>query len=198
MIELESISKRFTSDIFKDFSFTFEKKNIYFLSGRNGSGKTTLLKIIKGIYLCDDGKIRFEHNLSQKSDIAYIDANSKTFFHRLTVYQNLQYFLSLQNKYKYNNSINYLLNLFHISNLKNEVFSSLSQGQMQLVSIIRGLSSNPKIILLDEVFLSLDQTNKKMILRYLSEFVLKEEALVIFTSHEDNFDELVFKELHLN
>ena len=37
-----------------------------------------------------------------------------------------------------------------------------------------------------------------MILRYLSEFVLKEEALVIFTSHEDNFDELIFEELHLN
>ena len=69
---------------------------------------------------------------------------------------------------------------------------------MQLVSIIRGLSSNPKVILLDEVFLSLDQINKKMILRYLSEFVLKEEALVIFTSHEDNFDELIFEELHLN
>ena len=113
MIELESISKRFTSDIFKDFSFIFEKKNIYFLSGRNGSGKTTLLKLIKGIYFCDDGKIRFEHNLSQKSGYClYIDANSKTFFRRLTVYQNLQYFLSLQNKYKYNNSINYLLNLF--------------------------------------------------------------------------------------
>ena len=198
MIVLESISKRFTSNIFKDFSFIFKKNNIYFLSGRNGSGKTTLLKLIKGIYLCDDGKIKLDHNLSQKNDVAYIDANSRTFFHRLTVYQNLQYFLSLQNKNKHKNSINYLLNLFNISNLKDKVFSSLSQGQMQLVSIIRGLSSNPKVILLDEVFLSLDQINKKMILRYLSEFVLKEEALVIFTSHEDNFDELIFEELHLN
>ncbi len=198
MIELEAISKRFTSDIFKDFSFIFEKNNIYFLRGSNGSGKTTLLKLIKGIYLCDRGEIRFDNDLKQKNDIAYVDGNSRTFFHRLTVYQNLKYFYSLQNIKKCNDSIHILLDIFSACHLKDKVFSSLSQGQMQLISIIRGILSNPKVILLDEVFSSLDQENKKMILKYLSNFILKEETLVIFTSHEDNHDEISFKELHLN
>ena len=69
---------------------------------------------------------------------------------------------------------------------------------MQLISIIRGILSNPKVILLDEVFSSLDQENKKMILKYLSNFILKEGTLVIFTSHEHKHDEISFKELHLN
>ena len=74
------------------------KKIISILRGSNGSGKTTLLKLIKGIYLCDRGEIIFDNDLKQKNDIAYVDGNSRTFFHRLTVYQNLKYFYSLQNK----------------------------------------------------------------------------------------------------
>ena len=68
---------------------------------------------------------------------------------------------------------------------------------MQLVSIIRGLSSEPKIILLDEVFSSLDQKNKKIVYSYLKNFISKKEALVIFTSHEDNYYDIKFKELCL-
>tara|TARA_B100000925_G_C21986016_1_gene464542 strand:+ start:354 stop:950 length:597 start_codon:yes stop_codon:yes gene_type:complete len=198
MIELKSISKKFIANIFEDFSYTFKKNNIYFLSGINGSGKTTLLKLIKGIYLCDRGEIIFDYNLKQKNDVAFIDGNFRTFFHRLTVYQNLQYFHSLQSKNNCFESIDNLLSLFNVSILRDKVFSSLSQGQMQLVSIIRGFSSNPKVILLDEVFSSLDIENKKMVMKYISEYVLNEGAVIIFTSHEDNHDEIIFKELSLS
>lgn len=198
MVELKSISKKFKNNIFEDFSYIFKKNNIYFLKGMNGSGKTTLLKLIKGIYLSDGGEIKFEHNLNQKNDVSYIDGNFRTFFHRLTVYQNLQYFLSLQSKNKESDSINKILDLFNISDLKDKVFSSLSQGQMQLISLVRGFSSDPKIVLLDEVFSSLDSDNKKMILKYLSDFILNEETLVIFTSHEDNHGEITFEELNLS
>ncbi len=198
MVELKSISKKFKTNIFKDFSYIFKKNNIYFLEGMNGSGKTTLLKLIKGIYLCDGGEIRFEHNLNQRNDVSYIDGNSRTFFHRLTVYQNLQYFLSLQSKKKDSDSINKILDLFDASDLKDKVFSSLSQGQMQLISLVRGFLPDPKIVLLDEVFSSLDRDKKKMVLKYLSSFILNEETLVIFTSHEDIHGEINFVELNLS
>ena len=196
MLEIKSISKKFNRKIFEDFSYLFENNNIYRLSGINGSGKTTLLKLIKGIYVNDSGEINFHNNLNQINDVVYIDGNPRTFFHRLTVFQNLQYFASLQN-INNEHSINELLNFFKILDLQHKVFSSLSQGQMQLVSIIRGLSSEPKIILLDEVFSSLDQKNKKIVYSYLNNFVSKKEALVIFTSHEDNYYGTKFKELCL-
>jgi len=196
MLEIKSISKKFNRKIFEDFSYLFENNNIYRLSGINGSGKTTLLKLIKGIYLNDSGEINFHNNLNQINDVVYIDGNPRTFFHRLTVFQNLQYFASLQN-INIEHSINELLNFFKILDLQHKVFSTLSQGQMQLVSIIRGLSSEPKVILLDEVFSSLDQKNKKIVYSYLNNFVSKKEALVIFTSHEDNYYGAKFKELCL-
>ena len=184
MVELKSISKKYTSDIIKDFSYIFKKNNIYYLSGRNGSGKTTLLKLIKGSYLCDDGEIIFDHNLNQKKDVSYVDGNFRTFFHRLTVRQNLDYFFSLQSINFDKKKISELLDFFDILSLEHKLFSSLSQGQMQIVSIIRGFLPEPKIILLDEVFSSLDLANKKTIYAYLSEFTLKDKSLVIFTSHE--------------
>ena len=68
---------------------------------------------------------------------------------------------------------------------------------MQLVSIIRGLSSGSKVILLDEVFSSLDSDNKRAVFEYLFDFISKEETLVIFTSHEESLTNTKFKELCL-
>lgn len=196
MLELKLISKKFNSTVFHNFSYLFDN-DIYFLSGPNGSGKSTLLKLIKGIYLCDGGEIILGHQFNQKNDIAYVDGNFRTFFHRLTVQQNLEYFFSLQNKNENISSIKELLNFFKISNLQNKLFSSLSQGQMQLVSIIRGLSSGSKVILLDEVFSSLDSDNKRAVFEYLFDLISKEETLVIFTSHEESLTNTKFKELCL-
>jgi len=197
MIELKSISKKYAAEIFKDFSFKFEKNNIYLLGGQNGSGKSTLLKIIKGIYICDHGEVIFENNLNPKTDIAYIDGNYRTFFHRLTVSQNLNYFYSLQNKKNDQEYLNEIQELFNISKLLDRKFSSLSQGQMQIVSIVRGIASNPQIILLDEVFSSIDTKYKEIVYKYLSTFISKDSTLVIFTSHDKNYQNLAFKELCL-
>ena len=198
MLELKSIYKKFNEEIFSDFSYVFKTNNIYFLSGSNGSGKTTLLKLIKGIHLIDDGQINFEEQLNQKNDVAYIDGNFRTFFHRLTVRQNLEYFFSLQNSIKNPQAINELLSFFNISSLEHKTFATLSQGQMQIVSIIRGFLSHSRVILLDEAFSSLDKTHKKIVFDYLSKFILKEKSLVIFTSHENNFNDMIFKELCLD
>lgn len=197
MLELESISKKFNSYIFEDFSYRFKESNIYFLKGNNGSGKTTLLKLIKGIYQCDYGKISL-NGLNQKDDIVFIDSNFRSFFHRLTVDQNLKYFYSIQNKENNEYYPDNLLELFNIKNLKNKKFSMLSQGQMQMISLVRGLLSGAKIILLDEVFSSLDEKNKKKLFNYLSSIILEKKALIIFTSHERSHGNMDIKEICLD
>ena len=198
MLNIQSIFKKYSSEVFYDFSYVFDENKIYFLSGRNGSGKTTLLKLIKGIYLCDEGKIRFKHDLNQRNDVVYIDSNSRTFFHRLTVRQNLEYFFSLQSADNDFQSLDELLKHFDLLNLQDKIFSSLSQGQMQMISIVRGFSSRPKVILLDEVFSSLDENYKKMIFDYLAEFASESKSLVIFTSHQSYHNKISFTELCLS
>jgi ABC-type multidrug transport system ATPase subunit len=113
----------------------------------------------------------------------------------LTVDQNLKYFYSIQNKKNNEYYPDNLLELFNITNLKNKKFSMLSQGQMQMISLIRGLLSGAKIILLDEVFSSLDESNKKKLFNYLSSIILEKNSLIIFTSHERSHGNMDIKEI---
>lgn len=59
MITANEISYSYDSkkEIITDFSYCFEDKNIYAISGSNGVGKTTLLKIILGLLKPSKGEI---------------------------------------------------------------------------------------------------------------------------------------------
>tara|TARA_Y200000002_G_C22494379_1_gene584394 strand:- start:121 stop:714 length:594 start_codon:yes stop_codon:yes gene_type:complete len=194
MITLEGISKSFEEDVLKDFHYKFSSGSIFKIIGKNGSGKTTLLKIIKGIYMPCSGKISFSSPLQGYDDISYIDNNMRSFIFRLKVIDNLKYFSSLNKIGRFD----YIYNLFdqlNCSNLLNKNFSELSSGQMQLISIIRGLSHKPKVILLDEVFATLDESNRNKVLDFVSKYVSQSNGCLIFTSHQT--DNLEYKTIDL-
>ena len=195
-IILSKISKSFNGQkVLDNFSYTFRFNNIYKISGPNGSGKTTLLKIIKGVYLPDSGKILSKSKL--KVNVSYIDNNPRSFFHRLNVKDNLDYFLSL-------NSPNYkpqffeeLVDFFGISHLQNTLFSDLSQGQMQLISIIRGVANQSKVIILDESFSFLDKKIKSKLESLLIKKNIHDKNLILFCSHDEIFSGSEFIELKM-
>tara|TARA_B100000927_G_C16408059_1_gene446169 strand:- start:436 stop:1035 length:600 start_codon:yes stop_codon:yes gene_type:complete len=195
-IALSEISKSFNKKkVLTNFSYTFELNNIYKVIGPNGSGKTTLFKIIKGIYLPDSGHIKA--NFELKENISYIDNNPRSFFHRLNVSNNLEYFLSL-NKPDYQLSIvEELMDFFEILDFRKTLFSDLSQGQMQLISIIRGLANKSKVIILDESFSFLDKNIKSKLQSFLIDQHVKKKNLVLFCSHDDIFSKSNFVELEL-
>ena len=199
MLEIKLLNKNFNESVIKNFSYSFNEGKLYFLKGKNGSGKTTLLRLIKGVYNEDSGDIILKNNLDKSKEVVLIDENFRSFFHRLTVNQNLEYFNSLNKAY---NSINReisknLFDLFRIEDLKNKKFADLSNGQMQLISIVRGFSSFPKIILLDEVFNTLDNDNKFTFKLFLKDYIKTNQCLVIFTSHHEIFDESEIIKIYL-
>ena len=49
--------------VLKDISFEVHKGDFFGIVGRNGSGKSTLLKLISGIYVPDEGNIRYQGKL---------------------------------------------------------------------------------------------------------------------------------------
>lgn len=195
-IVLSKISKSFNGNkVLDNFSYTFKFNNIYKLVGPNGSGKTTLLKIIKGIYLPDSGEI--STNSTLKNNVSYIDNNPRSFFHRLNVKDNLDYFLSLYSPNYDTQFVEELVDFFEISHLKNTLFSDLSQGQMQLISIIRGVANKSTVIILDESFSFLDIKIKSKLESFLIEKNIQDESLVLFCSHDEIFAEAEFIELRM-
>ena len=93
MILLKNISKSFSGKIIFDHAnLEINRGDHLILTGPNGSGKTTLLMILKNLYIIDRGTYLIDSNLINQSLISYVSKNNKSFFMRLTVKQNIEFF----------------------------------------------------------------------------------------------------------
>ena len=187
MLEINALSKSFLNNtLFDNFSFRLDTNGVYLLRGANGVGKTTLLKLIKGILLPDQGSIRFQNKEVCFGDVAYIDSNNRSFFHRLSVWQNIEYFSALNKHFVEKDRVFNLLRNFGMSNLLLTEFSKLSSGQMQIVAFIRAVCAKPNILLMDESLSNLDSSRMTQVCSYLSQFVVEKSKIVILCSHDKN------------
>ncbi len=187
MLEINALSKSFLNNtLFDNFSFRLDTNGVYLLRGANGVGKTTLLKLIKGILLPDQGSIRFQNKEVCFGDVAYIDSNNRSFFHRLSVWQNIDYFSALNKHFVEKDRVFNLLRNFGMSNLLLTEFSKLSSGQMQIIAFIRAVCAKPNILLMDESLSNLDASRITQVCAHLSQFVVEKSKIVILCSHDKN------------
>lgn len=157
-----------------EFEITIEQGELYGLIGPNGAGKTTVFNLLTGVYKPDTGQI-----LLDKKDITgkkTIEINregmARTFqnirlFHNMTVldnvkvglhngnpYSTIEGILRLPRYYKVEKAMNEkameLLEVFGLQNEANFLASNLPYGKQRKLEIARALSTNPKLLLLDE------------------------------------------------
>lgn len=199
MLELKNVSKTFPGvKALDSVSMKFEKNNIYALLGENGAGKSTLVKIISGVYQPDKGSELFYNNDRYDISSTYeaIEKGIITFHQELNLFpqtsiaENIMIDkMPLKNnkigiidwKETVNNARKYL----DLVGLKVDPTISiqyLNTAQKQLVRIAKALSSNMKILLLDEPTSSLTTEEANNLFEILFE-LKKEGILIIFISH---------------
>lgn len=147
-----------------DVSIEVRSGEIVAIAGANGAGKTTLMKTISGILHPVTGSIEFAgeditnmnaydivgHGISQVPE-------GRRLFPEMTVLENLM-IGSYDGKARAVKQENLarVYDLFPIlAERKNQVAKTLSGGQQQMVAIGRGLMSNPKLMIIDEMSLGL-------------------------------------------
>jgi branched-chain amino acid transport system ATP-binding protein len=145
-------------------SLEVKSKEIVALIGANGSGKSTLLDTISGLIQPAKGGIEFEGNNITTLNPFQIVAlgishvpEGRRIFPNLSVLDNL--ILGSYNRTsrpKKEQNLNMVYELFPIlEERKNQLGKTLSGGEQQMLALGRGLMSNPKLILLDEMSLGL-------------------------------------------
>ena len=152
--------------------------------GGNGSGKTTLLNIIAGLDTKFSG--RLEYNID-KSDVGMIFQNyDYMIFPWLTVEENL----ILGNKTNIG-KVRKILQEFNMLDYWGEYAHILSGGMKQLLCLVREISNNKKLIILDEPFSSLDIENKNIIVNKILMINQKYHITFIIVVHDVDYAQLL-------
>jgi branched-chain amino acid transport system ATP-binding protein len=144
-----------------DVSLHIEEGETHAVIGANGAGKSTLLRTICGLLRTAPEQVRFDGRpIGQLSPnkrvglgISYVP-EGRWVFPSLTVNENLQ--VGAHSRRKGLWTIEKVYELFPLlSRLRQRQAFSLSGGEQQALAIARGLMSNPRLLLLDEVSLGL-------------------------------------------
>lgn len=147
-----------------DVSLTIKPGEIVAVIGANGSGKSTLLDTISGMVHPAKGSIEFE-----EKDISALEPfhivglgisqvpEGRRVFPDLTVLENLiigSYNHNARSKREQN--LQRVYQFFPVlGERKSQLAKTLSGGEQQMLALGRGLMSDPKLILLDEMSLGL-------------------------------------------
>ncbi len=175
----------------KNISLNLTSK-VIIIVGPNASGKTTLLKLVSLIYRPWKGKILVDNKdywslgkkeqLSIRRKIVYV--HEKPLYVRGTIMDNILLGFKIRG---IDTSADLtiraldLLKMFKIESALNAKPSSLSTGQLQLISIIRALMLEPELLVLDEPTANLDGERRKTLLEYLGEYVKNNKKIIIAT-----------------
>ena len=147
----------------QNISLNVEPGTIVSLIGANGAGKSTIMNTICGFNKPTKGEIIFDgQNISGKkpSQIAKLGLSmapeGSHCFERMTVQDNLLMGAYMAKASERKDRLESVYNLFPVLKEKaNQMSTFLSGGQRQMLAIGRGIMTQPKILLLDEVSLGL-------------------------------------------
>ena len=203
VLELKGIVKEFPGvKALDNVHFQLKAGEIHALMGENGAGKSTFIKIITGVHQPDDGeifingeKIEFDNpNDASNYNIAAIYQHA-TNYPNLTITENIymgneiRHSISrkIQWKQMHSNAKKLLRSLGSSLDPKEEV-SSLSVAEQQVVEIAKALSTNAKIIIMDEPTAALTHRESEELYK-IAESLREEGVAIIFISHrfEDMF-----------
>jgi len=191
-LELKNIKKIYQDDIaetlaVKSFSYIFKPESFTSIVGPSGCGKSTILSMIAGLESQNEGEILFNGETfdTSKFNIGYMLQKDYLLDWR-SIYKNI--ILGLEIKGTLNDeTIDYAINLlkkYDLYEFKDKYPSQLSGGMRQRVALIRTLTINPDILLLDEAFSALDYQTRLSVTEDVYTIIKSEKKITIMVTHD--------------
>ena len=163
LLEMKKISKSFPGvKALTDVDFQLKAGEVHALLGENGAGKSTLIKVLGGIYIAEKGEIFIDGQPVIIQNVADARANGISIIHQelvlvphMTVYENIFLGRELKGPFgvdskKMRNESQKMLDQFNLGIDAGELVGNLSIAQQQMVEIVKAISFNCKILVMDE------------------------------------------------
>ena len=180
-----------SSDIYLQPEVIFEQGQYYLIRAQSGQGKTSLLNFIYGASFSYDGKITYNEVFNKKEVLRYRIDKLRYVYQDLRLFPTLTAFenIILKNKlthYKTEDQINSLIERVGLSHKRDTLVQTLSLGQRQRIALLRALCQPFELLLLDEPFSHLDDSNTTILREIIGEELQARNASLLLTSLEDN------------
>lgn len=189
MIEVKNLVKRYGDHLAVDhLSFNVKKGQIYGFLGPNGAGKSTTMNIMTGYIASTEGEVFIDgHNILEEPEaakkcIGYLPEQPPLYFD-MTVGEYMKFASELKKipKAKREESVEEVMNLVGIEQMKDRLIKNLSKGYKQRVGLAQAILGYPEIIILDEPTVGLDPKQIIEIRDLIKK--LSEKHTVILSSH---------------
>jgi NitT/TauT family transport system ATP-binding protein len=151
------------TDALEDISLSIEEGEFISFLGPSGCGKSTLLSIIAGLIQPTEGHVLINGKQisNQDASIGYM-LQQDYLFPWKTIEENILIGLKIRGQLTINNRLRSLslLNQMGLNGVEKQYPKQLSGGMRQRAALVRTLSTDPQLLLLDEPFSALDYLTK--------------------------------------
>ena len=196
-IEVQGICKTFGRFVaLEGVSLEFPTGELIALLGPSGCGKTTLLRVVAGLEQADSGRVLFDgqdasHRDVRERQVGFVFQHYALFRH-MSVFENVAFGLRVKPRKKrppeavIRKRVQELLELVQLDWLAHRYPPQLSGGQRQRIALARALAVEPRVLLLDEPFGSLDAKVRKELRQWLRRLHDELHITSIFVTHDQD------------
>ena len=185
MVKVVNLTKDFYTkegemQVLSNISFTLFQGEILSLLGPSGSGKSTILNILTKLLEPTSGSVTIN------GTVGYMFQKDHLLEWR-SIMDNITLGLEIMHKKNDKKSmerIERLLKTYGLWDFRNMYPKELSGGMRQRVALIRPLSVDPDILLLDEPFSALDYQTRLMVNDDVYKIIKNENKSVILVTHD--------------
>jgi ABC-2 type transport system ATP-binding protein len=192
MIELCNLTKRFGSiEALKDVSLVVEDGEVFGFLGPNGAGKTTALRIMAGLLRPTSGGVMIDHHdmwqdpLKAKALVGVVP-DRPYLYGKLTAVEFLEFLARIRSleMAESQRRIHWLIELFGLSEWKDELVEQYSHGMRQRLAFASALLHRPRALIIDEPMVGLDPSGATLIKEIFKEEASKRGTTVILSTHQ--------------
>ena len=177
-------------EILKGVDLEIKSGEFVSLLGASGCGKSTLLKSIAGLLDVETGEVLIDGTgittLAPEKRGTVIVFQDLRLFPHMTVERNIAFAMELQKvkKEEQKRRVAQLLDAVQLQGFEKRKIREMSGGQKQRVALARALAADPKILLLDEPFSSLDENLRAEMGRLVKKLHKERNLTTVMVTHD--------------
>ncbi len=194
-IDVENLTVEIGEICNKNINFALKKGEINCIIGKSGSGKSTIMNCLLGLYEYPHGKfiVNDKYEIPSfffESERFSIALQENYFFDR-SVRENLAYpdvllnnsTLKLAKYFNVDDLVKRKYNFLASEDSANSFKNNFSGGEKRRFNLVRCLSKEAEVYILDEPTNDLDAKNVSKLIKFLNK--LKDKAIVVVISHDE-------------